>query len=303
VNADLANKRHALLTEFLAFLTEWMQLPMDGNWESEHRHQEIQSIVHRKAVAARDAVEAVGVGTVMTIGAPPAAGGGVSRVDMFGAVFRSFYGELLTPHVVAVVEQALGVYDSLMAGDGLVRSHRAGHQRGHRDEPAEHVDPGDVPGDDRQRVDQRLRDGPSEPRAKAQEATDIEAAINRALRVSFPERPSNEREVQDRIETILASIGVDYRREKDRTAIGPTTFIPDFTIESLGMALEVKVARTGQGAAEIQRQIAQDVTAYGTKWPHRIFVVYDCDGMIQDPMQFERDNKKHFNVRVVVVKH
>jgi hypothetical protein len=132
---------------------------------------------------------------------------------------------------------------------------------------------------------------------------DVEASIDRALRPAFRDPPTSERPVQDMIATILRGKAIDFHREKESAPVGPTEFVPDFTIPSLGMAIEVKFAHAKHGAADVQREIAEDVAGYGTKWGSQIlFVVYDC-GAISDPEQFRRENQKHFGVRVLIVKH
>lgn len=66
--------------------------------------------------------------------------------------------------------------------------------------------------------------------------------------------------------------------------------------------IEVKFANDRHLAAAVQRELAEDVTAYKTKWKHLLAVVYDL-GVIQDPEQMKRENEAHFGVTVVIVKH
>jgi hypothetical protein len=138
---------------------------------------------------------------------------------------------------------------------------------------------------------------------RGQEALDIMTAINRALRPSFKLKPTSEKEVQDAVENILRAIGIDYHREKERAALGPTTFIPDFTIPSIELALEVKFATETLGAAKIQHEMAEDIAGYSVKWKRLLFVVYDGDGVIADPDQLRRANEATFGVSVLIVKH
>jgi hypothetical protein len=151
-------------------------------------------------------------------------------------------------------------------------------------------------------VYENLRDETGLARLSSTEAIDIVAGIERALRPAFKEPPETEKQVQEAIATILRALGIDFHREKERAAVGPTTFIPDFTVEELSLAIEVKLAKPGHPEAQVQRELAQDVTAYRTRWNHLIAVVYDC-GVISDPEQLRRENMKHFGVTVVVVKH
>jgi hypothetical protein len=151
-------------------------------------------------------------------------------------------------------------------------------------------------------VYENLRDETGLVRLTSTEAIDIVSGIERALRPAFTEPPKTERQVQDAIATILRAQGVDFHREKERAALGPTTFIPDYTVGDLDLAVEVKLAKPGHGEAEVQRELAEDIAAYRTRWRHLIAVVYDC-GVISDPDLMRRENMKHFGVTVLIVKH
>ncbi len=137
----------------------------------------------------------------------------------------------------------------------------------------------------------------------AREAIDLETAFERALRPAFRRGPpENEREVQDAVENILIALGVGYSRETEVAPVGARGFKPDFTVENLDLALEVKLAKPGHGASGIQEEIAADISGYQTRWRHLLFVVYDI-GVIDDPYAFRQENLRLFGVSVVVVKH
>ncbi len=134
-------------------------------------------------------------------------------------------------------------------------------------------------------------------------AIDIESAIERALRPSFRDtQPKLEKEVQDAIENILNSLGIEFTRERDTTSVGGKYYKPDFVVESLDLAIEVKLAKIGNGVAKIQEDINADISAYRTKWKNLLFVIYDL-GVITDPYKFQTDNIKLFGVSVRVIKH
>jgi hypothetical protein len=134
------------------------------------------------------------------------------------------------------------------------------------------------------------------------EALDIRTAIERALRPAFRRRaPERETEVQDALETILGAVGVDFVRDKEVAPTGPRTSRPDFTIDQLDMAIEVKLAKPGHDASKVQEEINADITAYHTKWKHLLFVVYDL-GAVDDPHAMVRENQKLFGVSVMIVK-
>jgi len=140
-------------------------------------------------------------------------------------------------------------------------------------------------------------------RLRTPAALDLETAVERSLRPSFRRGPpENEREVQDAVQDILNALGIEHVRDKEVATVGIRSSRPDFTVESLDLALEVKLATPSHLEAAIQEEINADVSAYGTKWTHLLFVVYDL-GVVDDPYRMRQDNLKHFGVSLVVVKH
>lgn len=135
------------------------------------------------------------------------------------------------------------------------------------------------------------------------EAIDIEGAIVRSLRPSFRVGPpESEQQVQDAIENILNALGVEFIRDREVAPVGPKAFKPDFTVPESGLAIEVKLAKVGHGAARIQEELAADVAGYSTKWSRLMAVIYDL-GVIADPYKMRQDNMKKFGVTVLIVKH
>jgi hypothetical protein len=138
---------------------------------------------------------------------------------------------------------------------------------------------------------------------ESKDALDIETAIERALRPSFRKHPpGKEVEVQDAIEDILNAVGVDFIRDKEVAPVGPRASRPDFTIEAMSLAIEVKLAKEGHGASDIQEEMNADITAYKTKWKRLIFVIYDL-GVVADPHRMIRENQRLFGISVLVIKH
>jgi len=132
---------------------------------------------------------------------------------------------------------------------------------------------------------------------------DVETAIERALRLAFRSGPpANERAVQDQVEVILSSLGVEFTREQEVAPVGPRAFRPDFALTPMSLALEVKFTNDRHGASEAQEEISADITAFKTKWSRLLVVVYDV-GVIEDPQRMRDDNMKHFGVSVLIVKH
>ncbi len=135
------------------------------------------------------------------------------------------------------------------------------------------------------------------------DALDLEAAIERAIRPTFREGPpQDEKAVQDAVQNTLNALGILHSREREAVSIGGKSFKPDFIIEALDMAVEVKYARGNRGPADLQEEMAADVAAYSTRWTRILFVVYD-NGTIADPYQFRIDNIRKLQTSVVIVKH
>jgi hypothetical protein len=132
---------------------------------------------------------------------------------------------------------------------------------------------------------------------------DIVEAIERALRPSFRSGPPTcERDVQDQIEVILRAIGVEFTREQETAPVGARASKPDFVLQELDTALEVKFANDKHSESDVQEEMMTDVAAYTTKWSRLIFVVYDT-GVIHDPSKTRAENMKRFGVTVLIVKH
>lgn len=132
----------------------------------------------------------------------------------------------------------------------------------------------------------------------------IIGAVARSLQPAFETPPTSEKEVQREIEKILRTLGLAFHREKERAPLGPTAFIPDFTLPDFSLAIEVKLAKPGgHGEAAIQRQLAEDSAGYGTQWAELLVIVYDSGGVIRDPERMRLACEKQLGVRIVVVKH
>jgi hypothetical protein len=135
------------------------------------------------------------------------------------------------------------------------------------------------------------------------EAIDIESAIERALRPAFRDvQPKLEKEIQDAIENILNALGIKFTRDREITSVAGKAFKPDFIIEEIDLAIEVKLAKSGHGVAQIQEEMNADISAYRTRWKNLLFVIYDL-GVINDPYKFQTENIKLFGISVRVIKH
>jgi len=121
------------------------------------------------------------------------------------------------------------------------------------------------------------------------------------LRASIYTDPSNERDVQNVLETIIRARALSFLREKVHIKYSSKTFVPDFTFDSMSLAIEVKFCNRPEKEKVIIDEINADIPAYQTKFKRLIFVVYDL-GYIRDVAQFKSDIEDNLNVYVSVIK-
>jgi len=262
----LLQARIELLTKFKATLADWFTQSSELEEEnllhglergsrSSPEMAEARTFINRNLVAARQAVQQAGVHCMVTgnfVGA-------IQSVDPFINVFGEMAGQSLVPDLLDMLDRAIGVYEHMNAGTGLVRV---------------------------------VSSGPF----------DVETAIERALRLAFKNGPpANEKEVQDQVEVILSSLGVEFTREQETAPVGPRAFKPDFALTPMDLALEVKFTNDKHSASKAQEEISADISAFKTKWSRLLVVVYDL-GAIDDPQRMRNDNMKHFGVSVLIVK-
>ena len=126
----------------------------------------------------------------------------------------------------------------------------------------------------------------------------IEAKLRKLIR----EIPSREKDIQDAIENILVVRDYEYHREIEHIPTGSKSTVPDFTLDSLGIALEVKFCNKSVNERQILEEINADITAYQSKYQRLIFIVYDL-GIIRDVDRFGADIRRQEDVHLSVVKH
>lgn len=126
------------------------------------------------------------------------------------------------------------------------------------------------------------------------------------LRRAIFDVPSQEREIQNAIEQLLIgrglTKGLDYDREVGRVKVSIKEAVPDFVLQKLSLAIEVKLAKTDTKAKAIVDEINADIQAYGRSYAHLLFIVYDL-GTIRDTLEFTRDLESVAGVEVIIVKH
>jgi hypothetical protein len=136
---------------------------------------------------------------------------------------------------------------------------------------------------------------------KEKEHEQIIDLINANLRASIYQDPKHEREVQDVLETIFRARTLDFRREKETVAFSTKRYIPDFTFNAIGLAVEVKLCKGTDREKEMIDEIGADIVGYADRYDRIIFVIYDL-GFIRDTGQFCADIEKKGNVHVLIVK-
>jgi hypothetical protein len=126
--------------------------------------------------------------------------------------------------------------------------------------------------------------------------------IENKFRIFFHEEPQKEKDVQDNFERLLAACDFSYTREKDHVMYSSKTYIPDFVLGEMNMALEIKICNKDNKDKIIITEINDDIVAYKTKYKNIMFVIYDI-GKIRDTELFKSSFKAHTNVIVVIIKH
>jgi hypothetical protein len=122
------------------------------------------------------------------------------------------------------------------------------------------------------------------------------------LRKLFRSEPKNEKDVQDGIENLLIAIDIQYSREKEHVLYSSKTYIPDFVIDEINLALEAKICGRENREKEIISEINDDILAYSTKYKNLMFIIYDI-GQIRDVEIFKASFSKYSNVVILIIKH
>lgn len=136
------------------------------------------------------------------------------------------------------------------------------------------------------------------------EKRDIEAVsdfLRLNLRPSLYEDPKGEKDLQNTVETLLRARRFEFYRETVRIPYSSKTFVPDYTFETLHLALELKLCTSDSKVKEIIDEINADIPAYQTRYTYIIFVIYDL-GFIRDVVQFKTSFERNLNVIVEIVK-
>lgn len=122
------------------------------------------------------------------------------------------------------------------------------------------------------------------------------------LRKTVRAKPEEEREVQDKFEDVLISVGFKYLRDQETVVYSSKSYKPDFTFPGINTALEIKLCNRPGREKDIIAEINDDILAYKTKYPNIVFLVYDL-GYIRDIDRFKADIESQDRVIVLVIKH
>jgi hypothetical protein len=123
-----------------------------------------------------------------------------------------------------------------------------------------------------------------------------------SLRKVIRTKPESEKEVQDCFESLLVGGDIPYKRETETLEYSSKTYIPDFTVPKINLAIELKLCNRQGREKEIIAEINDDILAYGTRFGNLLFVVYDV-GFVRDVDLFRRAFETNQNVVALVVKH
>lgn len=122
------------------------------------------------------------------------------------------------------------------------------------------------------------------------------------LRKVVRKPPSAEKEVQDAFENLLIASELSYLRESERIAYSSKDYVPDFTLQRLDLAIDMKLCTKQEHEKSLIAEINDDILAYRTKFGNLLFVVYDV-GVIRDVERFVANFERNEGVLVRVVKH
>ena len=120
------------------------------------------------------------------------------------------------------------------------------------------------------------------------------------LRKVIRTKPEREKEIQDQFENLLIGADIDFEREGPHIDYSSKAYIPDFSFNSIDLAVEIKLCKTEEKT--FIQQINDDILAYKTKFNNLLFIIYDL-GVIRDVDTFKQSFEETENVIVHVIKH
>ena len=135
---------------------------------------------------------------------------------------------------------------------------------------------------------------------------DLVSKLNNSLRKVLLKDPEREFDIHDAFEQLLAGTNYEGKFTRDAESIptsGRSYKKPDFVIDELNLALEIKFCNSKQKSKDIVEEMNADIYPYKKRYQNIIFLVYDFGGFIIDKDEFVDDFHTRTGVRVVIVKH
>lgn len=126
--------------------------------------------------------------------------------------------------------------------------------------------------------------------------------LSRTLKLAVGNRaPTSERALQDIVQALLASHELSFVREGGPVTYKGKRFVPDFSLEALDLAIEIKLAKDTRRAGRLVDEILADIKAYKQRYGVLLFVVYDLTGRLaHHPFLSQEEDP---GVNFVVVSH
>ena len=131
-------------------------------------------------------------------------------------------------------------------------------------------------------------------------ALDISSELRRLVETT----PKREKQVQRQVNNILRlrHDDLNFRWDQFQFPYSSKSYKPDFISERANVAIDVKLCNNNRKVNRIVEEINSDITAYKSRFKYLLFVVYDTNRYIRDPMAFTGDFERHnAGVRVLVV--
>lgn len=120
-------------------------------------------------------------------------------------------------------------------------------------------------------------------------ATKISTILKDAVPIAFQnKKPKNEQEVQDQIEALLKKHERAINREFPHVPFALSKTVPDFSMDSPYVYVEVKYPRGKSSPSKTNKEIAEDCTRYPNN-AYLLFVVYDPERKVKDDTIFIKD--------------
>lgn len=225
--------------------------------------KEIRPKINRILPAVDEILGFVGISPVVVWVPAPMIGGPPRRINVINNIFNIHHFEMGMDTVLDYVERARGLLEHLAETGRLPASQREGETTG----------------------------------------IDLLSGLERAVRQAFSVPPQEEkRDLHPVVRVVLTSLKIPFTVEQERVAYAASSAIPDFVLWDRKCVLEVKLIKESKDLPRITSEINDDILKYGSRFPRKIFLIYDC-GTLRDVEGFRREFMRPEGVYVLVVKH